>query len=74
MPEIIVNNQRTIEYSKEEIQQLIHEDLCRRGLAKVDDRVVSITDRQIKIGEAPIGNFDSDPIYGFGGIKITINS
>jgi len=72
MPHVEVKNEKTITYSSKELGDLIVKDLQSKGLAWPHTFVSNIEDTQVKTGEIPRGQFDSDPIYSFSGIKIVI--
>ncbi len=63
---------QTFEYSKAEVQELIMRDLLDNNRISHPCECTGIADKQVVIGDLPRGNFDSDPIYGFGGITINV--
>ena len=72
MPDLKQQITRKITYGVKELQELVMNDLHSKGIKWDDTAVITLKDRQIQTGTVPLGQFDEDIIYGFGGLEITI--
>ena len=72
MPTIKDKGTVEVRYTREEISELIRQDMLKRSnMVDEDHEIVSIVEYKVKTGEVPRGPFDSDPVYGFAGVDVT---
>lgn len=64
---------KTLTYSDAEIKALVIKDMIDKGTYKNDrDKVTYMKELKRQEGSIPLGQFDEDPYYVFGGIEMTI--